>query len=131
MTVTDEHRAEREQMQAWDARFEAALALAAETVPGLNCHTTREQPHLGMPRLFWDGDTRGAYWVRAGLISTGSPATTLTKASAVLHYLRDPAGDGPFERDENPLDTLDAGTTDPHLVAALIVTAAQHHRTSL
>ncbi|MFF9074525.1 hypothetical protein OIU91_41105 (plasmid) [Streptomyces sp. NBC_01456] len=33
--------------------------------------------------------------------------------------------------DEKPLATLDIGTTDPHLVAALLVTAAQHHRTAL
>ncbi|MER7688315.1 hypothetical protein [Streptomyces sp. NPDC097610] len=131
MTVSDPRDAERAKAQAWNAEFEAALARTAASVSGLNCHTTRDQPHLGLPRLFWDGDASGAYWASAGLLFTAVPADTLAKATATLHYRRQSPDAERFERDEKPLATLDIGTTDPHLVAALLVTAAQHHRAAL
>jgi hypothetical protein len=130
VTISDAWETERLKKQAWNDDFERALARAAAAVPGLNCDVTRDQPHLGLPRLFWDGDPRGAYWASASLVSTGSPANTLTTATATLHYRRE-SPKGEFERDEKPLTTLDIGTVDPCLVATLLVTAAQHHCATL
>lgn len=113
-------------MWEWKCDFAAALHEAAATVPGLLC---RIPPGQDLPSLAWEGDARGAYWASAGLVDRG--AGDLSQASATLHYLRDPADDGPFERDEYPLSTLNIGTRDPDRVAALLVAAAQHHRASL
>lgn len=116
----------RRQQQEWGADFATALSEAAEAVPGL---LFRIPPGQDLPSLAWEGDSRGAYWASAGLVDRGSG--DLSQASATLHYLRDPAADGPFERDEYPLSTLNIGTRDPGRVAALLVAAAQHHRASL
>jgi len=116
----------RRQMRDWAADFAIALAGAAQAVPGL---LFRIPPGQDLPSLAWEGDTRGAYWVSAGLVHRGSG--DLSQASATLHYLREPADDGPFERDEYPLSTLNIGTRDPARVAALVVAAAQNHRASL
>lgn len=115
----------RRQRQEWGAEFATALAEAAQAVPGL---LFRIPPGQDLPSLAWEGDTRGAYWVRAGLVDR---AGDLSQASATLHYLRDPADEGPFERNEYPLSTLNIGTRDPGRMAALLVAAAQHHRSSL
>lgn len=116
----------RQQRQEWDAAFAAALSEAATTVPGL---LFRIPPGQDLPSLAWEGDTRGAYWASAGLVDRGSG--DLSQVSATLHYLREPADDGPFERDEYSLSTLNIGTRDPGRVAAILVTATQHHRASL
>jgi hypothetical protein len=116
----------RRQQQEWKRDLATALSEAACTVPGL---LFRIPPGQDLPSLAWEGDTRGAYWASAGLVDRGSG--DLSQASATLHYLREPAGDGPFERDEYPLSTLNIGTRDPRRVAALLVAAAQDHRASL
>lgn len=113
----------RQQMHDWEADYAAALSEASASVPGLLC---RIPPGQSMPSLQWEGDHRGAYWAGAGLVDN------LSQVTARLHYLREPAnGEGPFERDENPLSTRDIGTLAPGLVAALMVAAAQYHRASL
>jgi hypothetical protein len=117
---------QRRQMRDWAADFIAALSEAAEAVPGL---LFRIPPGQDLPSLAWEGDTRGAYWASAGLVDRGSG--DLSQVSATLRYLREPADDGPFERDEYPLATFNIGTRDPSRVAALLVAAAQHHRASL
>lgn len=121
--ATETSDAARQQMRDWDGDFAVALAEAAEAVPGL---LFRIPPGQSLPCLRWEDDDRGAYWASAGL------ATNLSQVYVRLHYLRDPAdGEGPFERDEQPWSTLTVGTCDPGLVAALMVAAAQHHRSSL
>lgn len=112
-------------MREWKADFAAALSEAASAVPGL---LFRIPPGQDLPSLAWEGDVRGAYWASAGLVYR---AGDLSQASATLHYLREPADEGPFERDEYPLSTLNIGTRDPRRVAALLVAAAQDHRASL
>ena len=112
----------RQQMRQWEADFASALSDAAAAVPGL---LFRIPPGQSLPSLQWEGDARGAYWASAGL------STNLSQVSARLRYLREPADDGPFERDEQPWATLNVGTRDPGLVAALMVAAAQYHRASL
>lgn len=118
---------QRRQMQQWEADFATRLSEAAAAVPGL---LFRIPPGQSLPSLRWEDDPRGAYWASAGLVNTG--ASILSQVSARLHYLREPAdGEGPIERDEYPLSTLSIGTDDPGLVAALLVAAARHHRSSL
>jgi len=110
-------------MRDWDGDFATALSAAAAAVPGL---LFRIPPGQSLPSLQWDDDQRGAYWASAGL------ATNLSQVAVRLRYLREPAdGEGPFERDEQPWATLNVGTCDPGLVAALMVAAAGHHRVSL
>ncbi|MET9150104.1 hypothetical protein ABZX82_02300 [Streptomyces griseoflavus] len=113
----------RQQMRDWEDDFAVALSDAARDVPGL---LFRIPPGQSLPSLQWEGDERGAYWASAGLSSN------LSQTTARLHYLREPADEeGPFERDEHPWSTLNVGTCDPSLVAALMVAAVQHHRSSL
>lgn len=112
----------RQQMHDWEGEYAAALEAAAAAIPELQC---RIPPGQSMPSLRWEGDERGAYWASAGL-------STNLQVFARLHYLRESADEeGPFERDEYPWATLNVGTSDPDLVAALMVAAAQHHRVSL
>ncbi|MCF2532265.1 hypothetical protein [Yinghuangia soli] len=123
MAVSD---GERHEQRRWHQEFAAALAKETDTVPGLAFYL----PADGMPALRWEDDPRGAYGAFAGLVAGGH--APLTKATATLHYRRDPAdGEGPFERDEQLLSTLDLGTTDPRLAAAILVTGARHHRATL
>ncbi|MEU8134965.1 hypothetical protein [Streptodolium elevatio] len=123
MAVSD---SERHDQQRWHKAFATALAEEAGAVPGLVCYRTADI----MPALQWEDDPRGAYDAFAGLVVGGH--APVTKTTATLHYRRDPAdGEGPFERDETPLSTLDLGTTDPRLTAAILVTCARHHRTTL
>lgn len=115
--------AARQQMRDWDRDFAVALSDAVKDVPGL---IFRIPPGQSLPSLQWDEDERGAYWASAGLSSN------LSQTTARLHYLREPAdGRGPFEYEESPWATLNVGTCDPGLVAALMVAAAQYHRASL
>jgi len=112
----------RQEMRDWEGNYTVALEAAAAAVPGLQC---RIPPGQSLPSLQWEGDERGAYWASAGL-------STNLQVFARLHYLRESADEeGPFERDEYPWATLNVGTSDPCLVAALMVAAAQHHRASL
>lgn len=116
----------RLEQRRWHQEFAAALAEEAGTVPGLVFYT----PASDMPALRWEDDPCGAYDAFAGLVVDGH--APLTKTTATLHYRRDPAdGEGPFERDEQPLSTLDLGTTDPRLAAKILITCARHHRTTL
>ncbi|MFD8777504.1 hypothetical protein [Streptomyces sp. NPDC059916] len=122
-TPTQTANAARHQMRQWATDYAAALSDAADSVPGLLC---RIPPGQSLPSLQWEGDARGAYWASAGLVDN------LAQVTVRLHYLRESAAeDGPFERDEYPLSTRDIGTCDPKLAAALMVAAAQYHRTSL
>ena len=117
----------RRQMREWEGDFATALSDAAAAVPGL---LFRIPPGQSLPSLLWEDDTRGAYWASAGLVRD-TFGENLSQVSARLRYLREPADDGPFERDEQPWATLNVGTRDPGLVAALMVAAAQYHRASL
>lgn len=115
--MTDEST--RQQMRDWEGDYAIALADAAAATPGL---LFRIPPGQSLPSLQWEDDERGAYWASAGL-------ATNSQTFVRLRYLREPAdGEGPFERDEQPWATLNLGTRDPGLVAALMVAAAQHHR---
>ncbi|TQE33184.1 hypothetical protein [Streptomyces ipomoeae] len=119
----------RQQMRQWDQDFTTALSEAADAVPGL---LFRIPPGQSLPALRWEADQRGAYWASAGLVHRGERASQLSQVAASLHYLRDPEdSEGPFERDEWPLQTLKIGTRDPRLVAARLVAAAQLHRATL
>ncbi|MGW0665345.1 hypothetical protein [Streptodolium elevatio] len=117
---------ERHEQRRWHKEFAAALAEEAAAVPGLVFYT----PANDMPALCWEDDPRGAYDAFAGLVVGGH--APLTKTTATVHYRRDPAdGAQSFERDEVLLSTLDFGTTDPRLAAAILVTCARRHRTML